>query len=265
MADLNPIAAWRRLLAAPNESRGKTIAVAFIVAAVCAVAVSGITVALRPIQAANRAAEQAARLEQLVAAIPGMSELLAASGGQLSTMVVDIPQGRADPAVTPETLATALQDDANWTALTAAEDIAGIGSRPDLTQIYLLRDGGAVSLVVLPLVGAGYNGPIEAVLALRGDLRTIAGLSVTRQAETPGLGARIAEPAWQAQFPGKRAVGDDGAVRFAVARGPATSEFEVDGITGATRTANGVTRMVRFWLGPDGYGPLLDAIGRGEF
>jgi Na+-transporting NADH:ubiquinone oxidoreductase subunit C len=50
-----------------------------------------------------------------------------------------------------------------------------------------------------------------------------------------------------------------------VARGPATTEYEVDGITGATRTSNAVTGMVRFWLGPDGYGPLIDAIRRGEF
>ena len=40
---------------------------------------------------------------------------------------------------------------------------------------------------------------------------------------------------------------------------------EVDGITGATRTGNGVTGMVRFWLGPKGYGPLIRAIDRGEF
>lgn len=265
MADLNPIAAWRRFLAAPNDSRGKTIAVAFMVAAACAVAVSGITVILRPIQSANRAAEQEARLEALVAAIPGISDLLAASGGRLSTVVVDLPQGRAHPSITPDTLAAALQDDARWTALTPAQDTAGIGTRPDLTQIYLLREGDALSLVVLPLVGAGYNGPIEAMLALRGDLRTIAGLTITRQAETPGLGARIADPAWQAQFPGTRAVGEDGTLRFAVARGAATTEYEVDGITGATRTANAITRMIRFWLGPDGYGPLLAAMQRGDF
>ena len=28
---------------------------------------------------------------------------------------------------------------------------------------------------------------------------------------------------------------------------------------------SGVTRMVRFWLGPEGYGPLIDAVRRGEF
>ena len=33
MADLNPISAWRRFLALPNENRFKTVAIAFIVSA----------------------------------------------------------------------------------------------------------------------------------------------------------------------------------------------------------------------------------------
>ena len=56
---------WRRILALPNESRAKTILVAFLVSAACAALVSGATVMLRPIQAANRAAEEQARIEAL--------------------------------------------------------------------------------------------------------------------------------------------------------------------------------------------------------
>ena len=39
--------------------------------------------------------------------------------------------------------------------------------------------------------------------------------------------------------------------------------IKVAGIGGGG--VNAVTRMVRFWLGPEGYGPLIDAISRGEF
>ena len=56
--DWNPL---RRLLALPNESRTKTILVAFLVSAISAALVSGATVWLRPIQAANRAAEEQQR------------------------------------------------------------------------------------------------------------------------------------------------------------------------------------------------------------
>lgn len=268
MAGLDPLRPWRRLLALPNESRRKTLFVAFTVSAVCALMVSGATVLLRPIQTANRAAEAEARIEALVRGIPGMGAILEQSGGTLSTVVIDLEEGAAAREVTPETLEAALAEPANWTALDRGEDLAGLGRRPDYVQIYLLRDGGAegdVSVVLLPVSGAGYNGRIDAVLALRGDTTTIAGLAITGHSETPGLGARIEEPAWLSEFPGTRTRGPDGALRFAVARGDAASEYEVDGITGATRTSNAVTQMIRFWLGPEGYGPLLEAIRRGEF
>lgn len=266
MADVNPISLWRRFLALPNDSRTKTLIVAFLVSAVCALLVSGATVLLRPIQAENRAAEQRARLEALIAAVPGISDLVGQAGGEaLSTVVVDLDAGAAARDVTPETLEAALSDPANWTTLSAAEDTAGIGSRPDLAQIYLLRDGEKVSLAILPVVGTGYGGRIQALVALRGDMRTFAGIAVTEQAETPGLGARIGEAVWQRSFAGKHLFDDAGTMRFAVARGAARTEFEVDGITGATRTNNAITQMVRFWMGPKGYGPLIAAIRRGEF
>lgn len=266
MADLNPISAWKHFLALPNESRTKTIGIAFIVATVCAILVNGATVILRPIQAQNRAAEQQVRLEALVSAIPGMRDLIGESGGNaLSAVIIDLEEGAAASEVTPETLETALQDPSNWTALSPAEDIAGISTRPDYAQIYILRDAEKVSLVILPIAGTGYNGRIQAMLAMHGDMNTIAGLAITEQSETPGLGARIEEQAWQSNFAGTRVKDDRGSTRFTVARGPASNDYEVDGITGATRTSNAVTQMVRFWLGQQGYGKLADAIRRGEF
>lgn len=256
---------WRRLLALPNESRTKTIIVAFLVSAICAGLVSGATVLLRPIQAANRAAEEQARIASLVAGIPGMAALLAQSGGTLSTVVIDLDRGRAATDVTPGTLAAALADPANWTVLDPGRDLAGLGQRPDYAQVYLLRDAARISLILLPVSGQGYGGRIDAVIALGADLNTVAGIAVTGHSETPGLGGRIAEASWQAGFAGTELRDPAGTVRFRVATGPAAGDYEVDGITGATRTGRGVTQMVRFWLGPDGYGPLLDAIARGEF
>ena len=170
-----------------------------------------------------------------------------------------------DTSMSPATLEAALADPANWTVLDAGQNIAGLGQRPNFVQVYLLRDGDPVSLLLLPLSGQGYGGRIDAIMALRGDMNTIAGIAVTQHSETPGLGARIEESSWRASFPGTELRDASGELRFRVARGPASGVHEVDGITGATRTGRGVTQMVRFWLGPDGYGPLLDAIERGEF
>lgn len=256
---------WRRFLALPRDSRPKTIAMAFAVSAACAILVSTATVYLRPIQAANRAAEEQARIDGLVRGIPGMADLLEGSGGALGTVVIDLDRGRAASGITIDTLEAALSDPANWTALEPGDDLAGIGQRPDFAQVYVLRDAGEVSVVLLPISGAGYGGRIDAVLAMGGDMDTIAGLSITRQSETPGLGARIEEAAWLSDFPGTRTRDEAGNLRFTVARGAASSVYEVDGITGATRTSNAMTRMIRFWLGPQGYGPFLDAVRRGEF
>lgn len=261
--DRNP---WRRFLALPSDSRTKTITVAFLVSAICAALVSGATVVLRPIQSANRAAEEQARIEALVQGIPGMSALLTQSGGALSTVVVDLASGRAAGDVTVATLDAALADPANWTALDQGADLAGLGQRPDYAQVFLLRnDRGEVSLILLPISGQGYGGRIDAILAVRGDTNTIAGIAITGHSETPGLGGRIEEASWQASFPGTELRDASGEMRFRVARGVSSGVHEVDGITGATRTGRGITQMVRFWLGPDGYGPLLDAIRRGGF
>ena len=259
--DWNP---WRRFLALPNDSRAKTVLVAFLVSAACAALVSGAKVILRPIQTANRAAEEQARIESLVRGIPGMATLLQ-SGGTLSTVVIDLESGRAAQDVTADTLSAALSDAGNWTALEPGADLAGFGHRPNYAQVFLLRDAERISLVLLPVTGSGYGGRIDAFLALGGDMNTIQGIAITGHSETPGLGGRVDDASWQASFPGTEIHDAGGEVRFRVAHGAATTVHEVDGITGATRTGRGVTNMVRFWLGPDGYGPLIDAIGRGEF
>jgi len=266
LIDLNPISVWKRLLALPNESRTKTIIVAFLLSGVCAGLVTTATVVLRPIQTQNRAAEEQLRLDQLLSSIPGMSEIVADAGGSaLTSVVVDLTEGRAVEGLNSETLQAVLDDPGNWTQLAPEQDTAGIGARPDIAQIFILRDTDRISLLILPILGSGYNGPIRAMLALRGDMNTIAGLTITDQAETPGLGARIEEEDWQAQFAGKRLADEAGMLRFSVTRGSANTEYEVDGITGATRTSNAITRMVQFWVGPDGYGPLIGAVRRGEF
>jgi Na+-transporting NADH:ubiquinone oxidoreductase subunit C len=83
--------------------------------------------------------------------------------------------------------------------------------------------------------------------------------------ETPGLGAEIESDAFLRQWQGKRLRDETGALRIAVAKDPvdpASPDFPytVDGISGATRTGRSVTRLLRFWLGPDGYGPLLERL-----
>jgi Na+-transporting NADH:ubiquinone oxidoreductase subunit C len=98
------------------------------------------------------------------------------------------------------------------------------------------------------------------MLALEADLTTVAALTILEQGETAGLGARIEEPEWQAQWQGKQVANEEGETVIAVVRGKAANAYEVDGISGASRTGNGVTNMLRYWLGDHGFGPFLERL-----
>ena len=127
------------------------------------------------------------------------------------------------------------------------------------------RDG--VTRYIIPMQGKGLWGPIGAYLALEKDLTTIYGVAFSHEKETPGLGAEIAEPAFQNRYAGKRIYREDGTlagVRVLRGAGNDTSgdPHAVDGITGATITANGVTNMFRDELAR--YSKIFDALRRNQ-
>lgn len=266
MANLSPLALWRRFLAMPNDSPVKAMGVAFLVALVAAVTVSATAVALKPRQEAHVAAARQASLDAMMARLPGLEAILRDSGAErLEAVVVALDSGQIDPAVEAASFdyLAAQTDTAQGLALSADEDIARIGHRPSHAPAYLLQGRDGLALVVLPVYGTGYQSTIRAYLALHSDLVTVAALSVYEQGETPGLGSRVTDPAWQASWAGKTLRDADGAISITVVRGAASAETEVDGLTGATRSATGVANLVRFWLGPQGFGPFLDQLKAG--
>ncbi len=93
--------------------------------------------------------------------------------------------------------------------------------------------------------GSGMWGPIAGFIALEPDMRTVAGISVYSQEETPGLGAEIASEGFQQQFRGRSIFDDAGkpGLRIMVER-EARDEHEVDAITGATMTSESLERML---------------------
>jgi Na+-transporting NADH:ubiquinone oxidoreductase subunit C len=40
--------------------------------------------------------------------------------------------------------------------------------------------------------------------------------------------------------------------------------YAVDALTGATLTSRGISRMLQYWFGDDGYGPFLAGLRKGE-
>ena len=99
---------------------------------------------------------------------------------------------------------------------------------------------------VLPVVGRGLWGGLWGYIAVNEAKDKVLGTYFYHESETAGLGARIGEKWFQDQFIGKPIFGEDGNVALTVTKaGAAQSEFEVDGVTGATLTSNGVAAMVK--------------------
>ncbi|MFT6533845.1 MAG: Na+-transporting NADH:ubiquinone oxidoreductase subunit C [Limimaricola cinnabarinus] len=258
-----PRGPWARFLARPNEDPVKALGMAGLIALASAVTVSTVATTMRPRQIANVEAARQERMQAMVQALPGLRAVMEELGvTELETRLVDLTTGRMLAEAQGHDPETAARDPETSIALPEEADIAGLERREAQALVHLLERDGAVMLVVLPVRGAGYQSTISALLALEPDLNTIAALTVTEQAETPGLGARIETEAWQALWPGRQIADETGAIRIDVVRGQASTPYEVDGISGATRTGNGVADMIRFWMGPWGYGPFLDRLGQ---
>lgn len=250
-------------LARPNDDRVKVFGIALIVALVSAVVVSTAAVTLKPLQDAHLDAERAARMAQMLDTLPGMRDLMQEAGvDTLETRIVDLALGdfTSDIDAGSFDFEAASSDPAQSVAIPADSDIANLRRRANYAPVYLLERDGALLLVVLPVSGSGYQSTIRAMLALEPDLRTIAALTITQQGETPGLGARIEDPTWQARWVGKEAVDDTGQIMISIVRGEAVGPFEVDGISGATVSSNAVANMIRYWMGDHGFGPFLDQL-----
>ncbi len=108
-------------------------------------------------------------------------------------------------------------------------------------------NNGSEQFYIVAVRGNGLWDEIWGYVALKSDLNTIAGVAFDHKGETPGLGAEIKDnPAFRAQFKGKRILDDEGRFVGVIVRkgGARDPEHEVDAISGATITSNGVTDML---------------------
>jgi len=127
-----------------------------------------------------------------------------------------------------------------------------------LIPMYTVKNG-AESYYILSVQGKGLWDVIWGNIALESDMKTIAGVDFDHKAETPGLGAEIKDnAAWKKQFIGKSIYDTAGNYTgVAVIKGGAKEpEWQVDGISGATITADGVGEMLI--RGLKYYGPVMN-------
>ncbi len=254
---------------ATEPGAAHTLAFAFAVCAGCALLVSASVVVLRPFQHANQRAAREARMRALVEGIPGLAAWATGSeGATLELRAVELASGGYSTDADAEALLLAEGTAEEGEVLAPAKDPAGVGRMPEVAPVFELRQGNRLQSVILPVRGRGYVSQIRGYLAVAADGDTILGLTISEHGETPGLGAEIERPEWQQRWQGKRLRDEAGQVRIRVVRdaaaaGSPEAVYEVQGISGATRTGDGVGELVRFWVGPAGFGPYLERLREG--
>ena len=113
------------------------------------------------------------------------------------------------------------------------------------TVLYTANVNGETKYV-LSVKGQGLWGPIWGYVALNADKQTVFGAYFNHEGETAGLGAEIKDDkSWQAKFQGKKVFNEQGDVILGVKKTVTNADSQVDAITGATLTSDGVDLMLR--------------------
>lgn len=250
-----------------KESTSRTLLVALAVSLVSSVFVAGAAVSLKPVQIENRQLDK----QRSILSIAGLGEgRLSARevkdlfASRISAKVVDLETGEFTDAHDPAVFdpLKAARDPALSDALPGEQDIAMIKRRERFTTVYMVEKDGALDTLILPIRGYGLWSTLHGFMAVKGDLNTVVGMGFYQHAETPGLGGEVDNPNWKAQWPGKELFDESGKPVIRIVKGgvdPASpdAKHQVDALAGATLTSNGVDRLIQFWLGEQGFGPLL--------
>lgn len=124
-------------------------------------------------------------------------------------------------------------------------------AKDDNLPIYICEDNGETKYII-PMSGKGLWGGISGYVGLKSDKNTIDGIFFAHESETPGLGAEITANYFTEQFKGKHiknAAGEIVSVAVLKKGKNADGQEQVDAVTGATLTSNGVDAMLKDALG----------------
>ncbi|AXR07783.1 Na(+)-translocating NADH-quinone reductase subunit C [Salinimonas sediminis] len=247
-------------MSAKKDSFGKTVGVVVAVCLVCSIVVSGAAVGLRQIQQANKELDKQTNI--LTAA--GLYEMGMSSDtirdtyeNKVERRYVDLDTGEftEQPAPDYDMYKAAKQSEMSKRVVNSN---VGFQRRANVASVWLVKDDNdAVTRVIMPVHGSGLWDLMFGFLAVDADGETVRELIYYQQAETPGLGGEVQNPSWQAKWDGKKLY-KNGDVAIDVTKGANPDDpYEVDALSGATLTSNGVQNTIRYWAGEQGFGPFL--------
>ena len=230
---------------------------------VCAAVISIIAVGLKELQKNNAILDQQ---KKIVAAadLQGFYGSTEAAFDSIEEIIIDIEEGLITNDSTEKyDLSKELNDPSRHIVLSSIEDIATIKKRENFSKIFLEYREDQLNTVILPVRGYGLWGILYGYLAISSDLNTIVGLEFYEHKETPGLGAEVDNPKWKALWRGKKIYDENGEILIKVVKGKVDnssdmSTYEVDGLSGATLTSNGVSNLLAYWLSDSGFKKFLN-------
>lgn len=260
----------------------KTFKVAILLCLTCSVVVSALAVGLNPIQKANKDAFRQQSVLDAAQLWQGEGKPADLFERYMEPVGLDFEDDKLEDIDEPDNpkfnTEQSLQNDALHDDIPPLEDIAGIKEVEKFTVFYRVKESAAKKIetvedadgsvvLVLPIRGKGLWSTLYGYLALKVGLNQgpeaieVVGLTFYKHGETPGLGGEVENELWKGKWPGKKVFNADWEVKLAVSKGTNIPEqYRVDALSGATLTSNGVTNMLRFWLGPRGFGPYLKSI-----
>lgn len=262
-----------------NDSIQKTVIVALSVSLVCAIFVSAAAVLLKPIQDVNKTLnlkENILRAAGMITEAKVSKQQVEELFKQITPAIVDLKTGEY---VDPKTIGFSSVDqfDERRVAkdpklsevLPGEQDIAKLKRQERYAKVYLVKKGDRLEKVVLPIRGYGLWSTLWGFVAVKGDGNTVVGLTFYEHAETPGLGGEVDNPRWKAQWPGKKLYDEKGNVRArlvkgGVVKGSPDEPYAVDALAGATLTSRGVTNLIQYWMGENGFKKYLQRVANGE-
>ncbi|WP_431064232.1 Na(+)-translocating NADH-quinone reductase subunit C [Methylotuvimicrobium sp.] len=256
-----------KVLAQSNDSLEKTLAIALWVCFVCAILVSIAAVALRPMQANNKALDMKKNILDVAGLLEEGVDINAAFDQQIEAKLVDLETGDyvegIDVATYDQRKAT--KDPELSIAIPPEEDIASIKAKAKIAKVYLVKKGEEIQSIILPVSGYGLWSTLYGFLALEADGQTVQSINFYDQAETPGLGGEVVNPNWRALWQGKKVYNDAGEPVLKLVKGTVDtnkpgSEYQVDGLAGATLTSVGVSNLVKYWMSKEGFATYLDKV-----
>ena len=227
----------------------------------CAVIVSVTAVSVRPEQNLNIENEKKLKI---LAAAGIVTDEVEKEFSNIETLYVDFMSGQLVQVESNYDHIKASASAQSSSIVPKDQDIAILKRRENIAPIYVwYSEEEQIQKVVLPIRGYGLWGTLYGYISLDSDLNTVKGIEYYDHKETPGLGGEVDNPDWKSDWDGKKVYDSSGEVILYVTKGPSSEDYEIDGISGATLTSNGVTNMIRYWLGENGYGPVLQKLREG--